>query len=107
MSDGITPLNAQQEAKYEKQAAAEGYPKRVLIALDQFLNVLLTNGRPDETMSAHAARAATEGKWFGIFMSKFLDITFSKDHGAKAVAGDLIRAKIVEKMEENSGDLPK
>jgi hypothetical protein len=37
-------------------------------------------------------------------MSKFLDL-FQKDHGAKAQAGDVVRAEDVITTEEQSGDL--
>jgi|SRR5580658_10268098 hypothetical protein len=101
MSTGITPLTPQQTAKQEKQAAAEGYPKRLLIALDIFMNVL-TDGDPDETISSRSARAAEQGKTWGIEMSKFLDL-FQKDHGAKAVAGDVARATDIQTIEDASG----
>ncbi len=45
-----------------------------------FINVL-TDGDPDETISSRAARAAQQGKGWGIEMSKFLDL-FQKDHAA-------------------------
>jgi hypothetical protein len=106
MDSGITPITAAQEATYEKQTAAEGYPMRVLIAFDQLCNVIFFNGRPDETISAHSARAATEGKLWGELMSHFLDL-FQTDHGAAAEAGDLERTVIVAGLEENSGTLPK
>ena len=37
----------------EAQAAREGYVHRVLVAFDQFVNVIF-RGRPDETISARA-----------------------------------------------------
>lgn len=102
-NSGITPLTPAQVATQEAQAAKEGYGKRVLIGLDMFANTL-TNGHPDETISSRSARAATEGKLWGKGMSKFLDL-FQRDHGAKAEAGDVSRALIVEHLEESSGTL--
>ena len=63
---------------------------------------MLTDGDEDETISSRSARAAEKGKPWGVAMSKFLDI-FQKDHGAKAQAGDLERAKAVEQTELQSG----
>lgn len=103
MSDGITPLTPAQEAQSEQQASQEGYLKRVLVAFDIFVNVLF-NGREDETISSRSSRAATEGKLWGIVLSKFLDL-FEKDHGAKAEAGDVERAESVIKAEDQSGNL--
>lgn len=99
----ITPLNPQQTALQEAQAGKEGYFKRVLIGFDQFVNTLL-GGHPDETISARAGRAATEGKLWGKIMAGFLNL-FQTNHSAKAVAGDDERAKIVEGLESESGDI--
>lgn len=104
MSDGITPLNPTQTAKEELKASEHGYLIRVLLALDMFANVVFLKGRLDETISTHSARAAVEGKLWGIWMSKFLDL-FEKDHGADASAGDLIRAESIVKTEKSSGIL--
>ncbi len=104
MSDGITPLTPTQVTTYEQKAAKESYFVRVLVALDIFVNVLF-NGRPDETISSHAARAATEGRWWGIVVSKFLDL-FQSDHGARAEAGDVERAEQVIQLEDKTGNLP-
>ena len=103
MSDGITPLTPQEETKAEASAGKEGYWHRVFVALDIFLNVVF-KGREDETISSRAARAATEGKLWGILISKFLDL-FEKDHGAYAEAADVERAKSVIDAEDKSGNL--
>lgn len=106
MSDGITPLNSAQETKEEQNAVEHGYLVRCLLALDVLANVVLLRGRLDETVSTHSARAAVEGKLWGIWMSKFLDL-FQTDHGADASAGDLIRAESIVNTEDTSGILPK
>jgi hypothetical protein len=103
VSTGITPLTPAQTETAEVKASQEAYPKRLLIAIDMFMNVI-TDGDPDETISSRAARAAQQGKDWGIAMSKFLDL-FQKDHGAKAQAGDVVRAEDVITTEEQSGDL--
>jgi hypothetical protein len=106
MDSGITPLSPQQTATQEQQAGRENYILRALVAFDQLCNVVIFNGAPDETISSHSARAATEGKLWGKLMSHFLDI-FQSDHGAKAEAGDLERATVVTGLEDNAGDLSK
>lgn len=103
MSDGITPLTPQQLQKYETKALHQPYWHRLLVALDMFVNVIF-NGHPDETISSRSARAATEGKTWGVLMSKFLDL-FQNDHGAKAEAADLERSKEVGYLEDKSGNL--
>ncbi len=102
----ITPLDPIRAAKDEAESLQHGPIVRRLIALDVFLNVLVFNGRLDETISAHAGRAAENGKWYGIWACKFLNL-FDANHGAHAIAGDLARAKAIESTEYNSGVLPK
>lgn len=99
-TNGITPISVAQTVLQESQAGKESYLNRILIAFDQFINVIF-NGHPDETISARSARAAFEGKLWGKIMSEFLDL-FQEDHGAKAVAGDEERALIVEHLETSS-----
>jgi hypothetical protein len=103
MSNPITPLTAAQAQKQASQAAQEGYLHRDLVALDQGVNVAL-DGKPDETISSRAARAALAGSAWGRHVSAFLNL-FQKDHGAKAQAGDVERAEAVEKLEDQSGGL--
>lgn len=103
MSTGITKLDTAETKKAEATAVYSPYYIRVLIALDVFINVIF-NGNLDETLSARSARAATEGKRWGILLSKFLDL-FQRNHGAQAVASDLTRAKEVEYLENTSGDI--
>jgi hypothetical protein len=87
MNGPITPLTPAQIAAQEQQAAHEKYLMRALVGFDQFVNVL-TDGDPDETISARASRAAQKGKGWGVELSRMLDV-FQRDHGAKAQAGDL------------------
>lgn len=104
---GITPLTPQQTAVQEQEALKEGYVRKDLIGLDQFVNVLL-DGDPDETISSRAARWATEDdgikKHIGEAVSRGLDL-FQSDHGAKAEAGDDARADKVAEIENTSGDI--
>lgn len=107
MSEPITPLNPQQTAAQEQKAASEGYFKRILVCLDQDINVD-TGGLPDETISARAARLAANGKGFsgfyGRWMCRFLNL-WQKNHGPKAIAGDDARARRVAAIEETSGEI--
>lgn len=99
----LTPLDPAQTTVQEDQTAHERYVHRVLVGLDQFLNVL-TDGDPDETISSRAARAAEKKKPWGVALSKFLNL-FQHDHGAKAQAGDFERAEAVAKLETESGEI--
>jgi hypothetical protein len=105
-SSSNAPLSPCQIAQEEKQTAKEGYVHRVLVALDQFGNVVL-GGNPDETISARSARAAERGNWLGKFMCWWLD-KLQSNHGEKAECGDFERAEIVEQVEsrELDGDSP-
>lgn len=102
-STGITPLTPAQFALIRAKAMQQSYPHRVLVGFDMLVNVIFM-GHPCETISSRSARAATEGKQWGIVMSKFLDL-FQKDHGARAQAADEARAMQVDYLERNSGNL--
>ena len=41
------------------------YPLRLLLAIDQLLNVLICNGEPDETMSSAVWRMERAGRFWG------------------------------------------
>jgi hypothetical protein len=103
MSDPVTPLTSEQVAHEEAQTSKEGYAHRSLVGLDILVNVL-AGGKADETISSRASRAATQGKKWGIVMSKFLNL-FQKNHGPKAQAGDVERAQAVLTTEQQSGNL--
>jgi hypothetical protein len=100
MSAPIVPLTPEQEKQAEARAAKEPYLRRlpvvVDIATDEFLG-----GPMGETISSRCARAAEAGKWWGIAMSRFLNL-FQKDHGPLAQAGDIARAKSLEELEETA-----
>ena len=48
------------------------YLRNVALAFDKFLNVLLLNGEPKETISTHSAREALAGKKWACYLCKFL-----------------------------------
>lgn len=86
-------------AKQEVQAANEGYLHRCLVAIDVCANVIVFKGRQGETISAHAYRAALQGKLWGRILNGALDL-IQPNHGAKAAAGDLERATSIAATEE-------
>lgn len=100
MGGPITPLTAGQITTAEQQAAHEKYLMRALVGFDQFVNVL-TDGDPDETISARASRAAQAGKGWGIELSRMLD-RFQSDHGAVAQCGDIERAEEIIEIEQTT-----
>lgn len=53
----------------------DGYPKRVLLAIDQLGNAIL-GGSEDETISSRVGRAARGGKTWGLFARAFIDRLF-------------------------------
>lgn len=99
MDNPVTPIDKNTADKEIASVYKEGYIHRALVAIDVCINVVLLNGRPDETISSHSARAALEGKTWGIWMCKFLNI-FQKDHGEYAMLADEGRAQIIEKVEK-------
>jgi hypothetical protein len=84
----------------DKSALSEGYLHRVLVALDQFGNVVF-GGDPDETISARSARAAARGDKLGKFMIWWLD-KLQPGHGTLAESGDLARAQQIEEIERKA-----
>lgn len=105
MSDEpIIPLDPQEVIQEEAGAAAEGWLHRSLVAFDIACNVIILRGVEDETISSHSARAAEQGKMWGKLMCRFLNL-FQDNHGPKAQAGDIERAKAIEIIEEKSGGI--
>lgn len=68
------------------------YPLRLLLAIDQLLNVAICNGMPDETMSSAAYRMERDGRFWG-FMRHVIDALFwfQPDHCRKAYESELLR----------------
>ncbi len=98
---GGAPLTAEEIAALEARAAKEGWLHVRLVELDQFMNGMLFNGIPDETMSAHFQRMADAGNPLGKAMCAWLDVLQDR-HGQKAQAGDIERAGQVEGVEKES-----
>lgn len=94
-------------AQCETSAERESYPRRLLVAFDQFCNVAL-GGDPDETISARSARWAARGKtgfilWRLLARAILAWLDFIQpSHGVGARAGDLARAETVERIEDQS-----
>lgn len=102
MSNPVQPLPPSEYQKELGKAKSEGYVHRSLVGFDDFVNVLL-DGSPDETISSRCARWDTEDtglkKAIGSAVCRALNLV-NKDHGAKAEAADLGRARQVVKIEE-------
>ncbi len=67
------------------------YLLRVMIAIDQFFNVAVCNGNPDETMSSVAWRMECDGHFWG-FMRPVIDTLFrywGPDHCQHAYESEL------------------
>ena len=76
------------------------YVHKVLVAFDQFVNVLF-GGHDDETISAHWGRMRAEGKPIGRFGSWVLD-GIAKDHVEHAIANDARRAELIDAVEKRA-----
>lgn len=78
------------------------YLLRLLIALDQLLNVLICNGEPDETMSSAAYRMERDGHFWG-FTRKWIDCLFyflEKDHCRKAYESESFRLQLSPEFQQ-------
>ncbi len=64
------------------------YWKRLGVALDEFLNVLLLNGLPEQTISLHAALAELEGERWGCWLCAALNALVQKHHCIKQLSGE-------------------
>lgn len=71
--------------------------QNILIALDQFIYVLITLGvgKPDETMSAAAWRLEARGQWFGKLARPAIDTLFfwDKEHCFNAMLSEINRTQ--------------
>jgi len=98
MSDA--PLNQEQIAQAELQAAKEGYIHRALVGFDQFIGSLI--GLPnDQTISSATEIAAHRNAWYS-FLAKGLNAgldVLQASHGQKAQIDDVVRAEEVIKTD--------
>lgn len=71
---------------------AVSYFLRVLLAIDQLINVVVCNGQPDETMSSAAYRMERDGRFWG-FMRPVIDrlFWFQPNHCHCAYQAELLR----------------
>lgn len=95
------PFTSSDETTAELRASREAWWHKSLVAFDQFFNVFLLNGYPDETISAHAWRKSKQGKWWAVGLSRWLS-WIQPNHGAKAAAGDRYRAITVAAIESQA-----
>lgn len=76
----------------------DNYVKRVLVAFDQFVNVVF-NGHPDETISARTGRDAACGYKWALTLQWMLN-TIQRHHTSLAIEHDKDRAEIVDHIEQ-------
>lgn len=96
MSTNLTPLQVSQQ---ESSTLREGYVHRVLVAFDDFWNVV-GDGLPDQTISSRAQIDATTKHALAAKVLVWALDKLQPQHGEKAEAGDLERAKVVEQVEQ-------
>jgi hypothetical protein len=101
-------LTSGQIQQLEKNSASESFPQKVLVALDQDVNVD-TGGMPDETISSRVRRISdAHPKWGwnpAVWLAKALNSGLSliqNNHGQRAQAGDLERAETVVETEQKA-----
>lgn len=83
------------------------YVLRLLIAVDQLLNVALCNGQPDETMSSAAYRMEQEGRFWG-FMRPVIDALFSvfeKGHCETAYLAERKKLQLPMELRTNQDEV--
>jgi len=66
--------------KFDNDIAKRSYFMRILLAIDQLLNVIFLNGSQDQTISGHIAKKQYEGKarWYHCLLCRFLMIFEAK-----------------------------
>lgn len=99
MSNLVNPIDPVTAERIGSKAVHQVYWKRALDALDKFINVIVFNGLIDETISAHSARAALQGKRWGIVLITFLN-WFDPNHGAGAINDDAAQAQAIVDIEK-------
>lgn len=63
----------------------QSYIRRLALALDRFLNVLLFGGTAEQTVSISAAIARRDGKVWGCVLCRWLAWTVERGHCDKAL----------------------
>lgn len=98
-TSAVQPLTPKEAQKSEQGSLDHTYPVRVAVSLDKLLaTAFFMTSDTDKTMSTVFAEWATKkpkgsfDQMLGQHMCEFLNL-FSKDHGAKAELGDLVRAE--------------
>lgn len=79
------------------------YFLRVLLAIDQLLNVAICNGEPDETMSSAVYRMERDGRFWG-FMRPVIDrlFWFQPNHCKKAYESELLRLQYAKEFQNRA-----
>ena len=79
---------------------AVNYLLRLLLAIDQLLNVLICNGEPDETASSACWRMERDGRFWG-FMRPVIDrlFWFQPGHCQRAYEAELLRQQYADEFQ--------
>ena len=81
------------------------YPRRLMTAVDLFLNALV-GGRLDETISSRCSKGAIAGNKLAKLMVGIFNI-FQPNHFEMAPEGDEARAQeVIADLEKNTGTTP-
>lgn len=67
----------------DQNSMEEGYIQRIGLAVDELLNVIWFSGRPDQTISVHAALEQRKGTRWACVLCKILDVLVERDHCPK------------------------
>ena len=66
----------------DQNSMEEGYIQRIGLAVDELFNVIWFNGRPDQTISLHAALDQRKGKRWACILCRILDVMVEHNHCA-------------------------
>jgi hypothetical protein len=70
------------------------YILRILIAIDQLLNVVFCNGEPDETMSSACYRMQQSGRFWGGMVPVINALFFDRNHCSDAYLAERERRQL-------------
>lgn len=66
----------------DENSMTESYFQRIGLAVDELFNVVWFNGRPDQTISLHAALDQRKGKRWACVLCRILDVLVERNHCA-------------------------
>ena len=81
-----TELEVMNSIPVQYQNKGPGYFVHLLVAIDEFFNVLLLNGMPHQTISQHSGLAARDGWWWARLLCWALG-KIAKNHCENCIKG--------------------